>query len=100
MRFDKQIFFRAKKPGEYNPDTGNYGPDTVTETMWYASVTSSGVETLNLIYGGLKQGGLTLRIQGHYDGVIASIRIGSKEYRVDFLRKLPSKHVFVVSEVQ
>lgn len=100
MRFDTPIFFQNITPGEYDQSSGNYGVGETTETMRYASVTSTGVTTLNNIYGELKQGSYTVRIQGHYDDTFNRIRIGSKLYRVDFSRKLRTKHVFVVSEVQ
>lgn len=100
MRYDKPIYFQSVTAGEYDASTGNYGEDKVDETPRYASVTDTGVETLNLIYGELKQGSYTVRLQTHFTGAFDYIRIGSKRYRVDFERKLRTKHVFVVSEVQ
>lgn len=104
MRFDTPIYFQRIKAGEYDPATGDYGADIPVETMQRASVTDSGAATLNLVYGGPKQGSLTIRLQNHYKEPFDSIRIGdgedSKQYRVDMARKLRVKHVFVVSEVQ
>ena len=56
MRFDTPVYFQTIKKGAYNADTGNYEPDTVTEVKKYASVTDSGINTLNLIYGDIKEG--------------------------------------------
>lgn len=100
MRYDTQVFFQYVTPGEYDTATGNYAPENVTETMRYASVTDAGSDTLMKVYGELKQGCYTVRIQGHYDEPFNRIRIGSKRYRVDFFRRLRTKRVFVVSEVQ
>lgn len=100
MRFDTPVYFQKVTPGEYDPSTGDYGSDTVVEERCFASVTSSGVETLNLVYGELKQGCFTVRLLTHYDEPFDRIRIGSKIYRSDFSRHLRTKHVFVVSEVQ
>ena len=100
MRFDTPIYFQKNNPGEYDQSSGNYGAGETTETMRYASVTSTGVNTINQIYGELKQGSYTVRIQGNYDDAFDRIRIGEKIYRVDFSRRLRIKHVFVVSEVQ
>ena len=55
---------------------------------------------MNLIYGAFKQGVKTIRLQNHYNEPFDRIRIGDAVYRVDFERKLRTKHVFVVSEVQ
>ena len=100
MRYDKPIFFQSITPGEYDASTGNHKEDTVTEEKKWASVTESGIETLNLVYGELRQSSLTVRIQTHYEKAFDRIRIGSKIYRVDFQRRHRTKHIFVVSEVQ
>lgn len=100
MRFETPIYFQRIKPGEYDQTTGDYAPDTVAETKCYASVTNSGTETLQIVYGELKQGSLTVRLQNHYTEPFDSIRIGDNQYRVDLARKLRTKHVFVISEVQ
>ena len=100
MRYDKPIFFQRITPGEYNASTGDYGEDVVVEVSKYASVTSSGATTLKLVYGGIKQGSMTVRLQAHHTEPFDLIRIDGKRYRVDMERKLRNAHVFVVSEVQ
>jgi hypothetical protein len=100
MRYDKPIYFQRITQGDYNPATANYGSDTIEEDEVYADVTDAGVDTLKLIYGELRQGALVIRLQNHYDKTFNRIRVGDKKYRVDFSRKLRTKHVFVVSEVQ
>lgn len=103
MRFDTPVYFQHIKPGEYDtsPENyGNYGEDTVTEVMKYASVTDTGADTLQLVYGELKQGSKTVRLQNHYNEAFDRIRIGETIYRVDRQRKLRTKHAFIVSEVQ
>ena len=100
MRFDIPIYLQNTQPGAYNPETGNHEHETVTETKRYASVTNAGTETLNLVYGELRQGCLTVRIQAHYTTDFDRIRIGNKVYRVDLLRKLRNFTTMVVSEVQ
>lgn len=100
MRYDTPIFFQRIVQGEYDSSTGNYGPDSITETKRYADVTGAGAETLNLVYGELRQDSKVLRLQTHYKEHFDRIRIGRRVYRVDFSRELKVKHVFVVSEVQ
>lgn len=100
MRFDTPVYFQSVVRGEYNPTTGDYAEDIVTEVEHYASVSDTGTDTLTLVYGGLKQGSLTIRLQSVYDGVFDYIRIGSKRYRVDKTRTLRHKQTFIVSEVQ
>lgn len=100
MRFDIPIYLQNIQPGAYNPETGNHEQETVTETKRYASVTNAGTETLNLVYGELRQGCLTVRIQAHCTTDFDRIRIGNKVYRVDLLRKLRNFTTMVISEVQ
>jgi hypothetical protein len=97
MRYDTPVFFQKMQPGEYDPKSGNYAEDHPIETRRDASVTDSGVNTMNLVYGSLKQGSLTIRLQRPYNEPFDKIRIGEKQYRADFSR---GQKVFVVSEVQ
>lgn len=99
MRYDTPIYFQRITPGAYDPNTGNYGPDETAEVLRYASVTDTGEQTLLLVYGGIKQGSLTIRLQNRYDAAFDRIRIGDKFYKVDLSRKLRVKQNFVVSEV-
>ena len=100
MRYDTPVYFQKVTPGEYDPDTGNYGKDTVEETLRYAAVMNTGEERLKLVYDGPKQGSLTIQLQNHYTEPFDRIRVGEKVYGVDFSRELRTKHTFVVSEVQ
>lgn len=100
MRYDTPVYFQTVTPGAYDPNTGNYGPETIIEEKRYASVTDTGAETLNLIYGELKQGCKTVRLQNYYDKPFTRLRIGEKTYRVDRARGLRLKYNLVCSEVQ
>lgn len=96
MRYDKPVYFQKRTPGAYDPTAGNYAEDTVTENKLRAAVTDSGVETMKLIYDGIKQGTKIVRLQRPYTQPFDSIRIRNKIYRVDFSRY---QKTFVVSEV-
>ena len=101
MRYNTPIYFQRKQKGAYNAATGDYSPETVKEVKRYASVTDTGTDTLNLVYGGPKQGSLTIRLQRPYTDPFDQIRIGdgeqAKYYRADKSRL--RKRVFIVSEV-
>lgn len=98
MRYDTPVYFQRLTPGEYDENTGNYSDDYVDETKVYANVTDSSTETMKLIYGSIKQGSLTIRLQSHYMDVYDRIRIGSKVYETDLERRTRG-HSFVVHEV-
>lgn len=100
MRYDEEVFFQRIIKGEYDESTGDYEEDKITEEKSYACVTDTGTETMNIVYGSIKQGSLTIQLQTHYKKPFNLIRIGRRKYRVDFSRELRTKHIFVVSEVQ
>ena len=97
MRYDKPVYFRATVPGEFDKASGNYGEDTITEERRYASVTDTGAQMLTMLFGKVKQGALTIRLQRPYIKAFDSIRIGDTVYSVAFSR---NKRVFVINEVQ
>ena len=100
MRFDTPVYFQKIQAGEYDSSTGDYGEDTVVEEKRYANVTCAGTETLNLVYGKIRQGCKVIRMQAHYTSAFDRIRIEEKAYRVDLSRELRNKQVFIVSEMQ
>ena len=53
MRYDTPIYFQKLTPGEYDPATGNYGEDTISEDMKSASVMDTGTNTMMLVYSGI-----------------------------------------------
>lgn len=99
MRFDTPVYFQ-KVAEWYDPASGNYTEEITAVAKRYASVSDSGINTLRLIYGEIRQGSKTVRLQNAYDEPFDRIKIGEKLYTVDFSRKYRTKHVFVVSEVQ
>ena len=99
MRFDTPVFLQTVTPGEYDERTGNYSADSVTETELYANVTDASADTMTLVYGGIKQGAITVRFQGTVP-IFDFIRIGSRRYRADHARILRQKTTFTMSEVQ
>ena len=55
MRYDTLIYFQRVTAGAYDSETGDYGSDTVTEAARYAAVMDTRTETMQLVYGELKQ---------------------------------------------
>lgn len=97
MRYNTAVYFQRIK-SEYNADTGNTGISILSEDRRNAAITDTGTDTLQLIYGDIKQGALTIRLQRPYDAAFDRIRIGDKLYRAD--RSRLHNRVFIVSEVQ
>lgn len=100
MRYDKEVFFEKITPGTYDESTGDYGEDSVVSEKRLASVYDTRQETMQIVYGGVKRGSLTIHLQNHYDKPFDRIRIGGLSYQVDYRRKFRIKESFVVSEVE
>lgn len=98
MRYDKQIYFVTPGEKEYDFNTGNYIASEPTKEKHWANITTMGTSKQELIFGGLNQNALTIRIQGNYEGDFEHIEYDGKDYNIEFERKLRSDHVFQVSE--
>ena len=66
MRYDTPVYFQTVTPGAYDPETGDYGADTVREVVRYAAVIDTRAETMTLVYGTVRQGSLTVQLQAQY----------------------------------
>jgi len=100
MRYDTPVYIRQAVRGAYDASTGDYGDDTVTETEVYASVMSTGADTLRLVYGELREGSLTIQFQNRQEASFDRVRVGDTVYAVDFVRNLRTKQTLIVSEVK
>lgn len=98
MRYDVPIYFQ-KNEEVYDPDTGDYEETSVTENLRYASVIDTTTQMIQIVYGRIKQGSLTIHLQNHYDYPFDQIRIGQTIYKVDYSRRLRNKQTYIVSEV-
>lgn len=97
MRYNTAVYFQRIE-SKYDTTTGNTGISLLSEDRRNAAITDTGTDTLQLIYGDIKQGALTIRLQRPYDAAFDRIRIGDKLYRAD--RSRLHNRVFIVSEVQ
>lgn len=100
MRYDTEVYFRLITAGAYDPATGDYEADTFSEDKKLASVMDTTEQVMRLVYGGIRQGSLTIQLQNHYKQPFDELRIGEQRYAVDYRRRLRTKDTFVVSEVQ
>ena len=97
MRYDKKVYF-VTEGEEYNYDTGNYEPVELVKDKAWANVSDTGTERMQLIYGNLKQGAITVRIVGKYDEEFDYIEVEDKKYNVDAFRTFRNDQAFNLSE--
>ena len=98
VRYDKQIFFVKETEPVYDYDTGDYVDGEPIKHEAWANVSDTGTERMQLIYGALKQGAITVRIQGKYDEVFDYIQVDGKKYKVDAFRTFRNDQAFNLSE--
>lgn len=98
MRYDQRIYFVKEGEDEYDYATGDYVTTEPTKHEVWANVSDTGTERMQLIYGNLKQGAITVRIVGKYDKEFDYIQVGDKKYNVDAFRTFRNDQAFNLSE--
>lgn len=103
MRCDTQIYFVTDGGRELvtDPASENYGGYTesaATAVGRLADVTDTQATTQQLVYGKLREGSVTVRLNGHHLEPFDHIRIGSVLYDVDAKRHLRHRSVFICHE--
>lgn len=68
--------------------------------MQYAAVTDSSDRAVEMVYGELREGVLTIRLERPYIAPFDFIRIGDRRYKADRKRSTFKKMALMVSEVQ
>lgn len=110
MRCDTQIYFvtDGKKTLVTDPTSQNYGDYTIakaSESGLMADVTDTQEHTQQLVYGCLREGSKTVRINQQYREAFDHIRIVDREtgssalYDVDSKRILRHRSTFICHEV-
>lgn len=64
-RYDTTVYFQKLMQGEYDPETGDYKEDSIREDAKQAAVMDTSTQMMQLIYGTIKQGSLTVQLQNH-----------------------------------
>lgn len=100
MRFDDETYFVKQGEGRYDPNTGNYLVSDDVKTLVWANVNDQGEQRLNMLYGGIKQDALTIRIRNRYEQPFDYIEFNGKKYSVDLKRTFKNKTAFNVSVIQ
>ena len=98
MRYDQRIYFVKEGEDEYDYSTGNYVTTEPIKDEAWANVSDMGTQRQTLIFGALKQGALTVRIQNRYEQPFDYIEVGGQAYNVASTRTFRHDQTFEVSE--
>ena len=98
MRYSVPIYFVKETEPVYDYETGDYVDGEPIKHEAWANVSDTGTERMQLIYGALKQGAITVRIVGKYDKEFDYIEVEGKKYNVDAFRTFRNDQAFNLSE--
>ena len=98
MRYATPVYFVKETEPVYDYETGDYVDGEPIKHEAWANVSDTGTERMQLIYGGLKQGAVTVRIRNKYEKDFDYILIGDKKYRVDLSKSFRNDQAFHLSE--
>lgn len=102
MRYDTKVYFQRRVPGAYvsDPDAegfGDYGEDTVTETLRYASVASMTAKKQQILFGAVREDAVEAHLQNRYEDPFDAVRIGSYVYTEASRTDLRTKGILYLS---
>lgn len=85
---------------EYDPNTGNYSESEPTVVERKGHITNPPMELMNILYGGIVQDALTVRVKNESPTDVDYLIIDGKEYRPILIRALGHKTTYQVREKQ
>src|SRR5699024_10484074 len=98
MRYATPVYFVKETEPVYDYETGDYiNGEPIKHEAW-TNVSDTGTERIQLIYGALKQGAITVRIVGKYDKEFDYIEVEGKKYNVDAFRTFRNDQAFNLRE--
>lgn len=99
MRYDKKVLFQFVD-SVYNKSTGDYEEQVTSEHTEYASVVDTDIQTMQIVYGGIKQGSITMHLQNKVPYTFNRIMYDGKPYMVDQVINQRVKQAYVLSQWQ
>lgn len=88
MRYDTKLYFvRETGLEEYDNDTGDLIESEPIKTSRWVNVADMGEERMQAIFGRLKQGSVTIKMQGSYNEPFDYLEIGGKAYDVALTKR-------------
>lgn len=98
MRMDTKVYFVTESKPVYDPATGDYiSGEPIKEPMW-ANVSDTGTTRMTLLYGSIKRGAKTIRLNNSYNKKFDYIEIDGKTYSDTLGKRGQNKTVYEVSE--
>lgn len=102
MRYDRKVWLVDEAEPEYDETTGDYADGAIERYYRDANVSDTGTEVMNMLYGKIKQGALTVRVQNGVESPYQYIEVDTvgNKYRIDRVKRHRNELVLFVSESQ
>ena len=100
MRYDKLVEFVTTGQKIYNEDTGDYEMKGEQVVKRMASISNTGEEKLNLLFGKIDQDMLTIRIKTPIIGHFSFVKYKGVDYVVKYAKNLRQEQVFYLAVKQ
>lgn len=100
MRYDEKVLILTRIEGSYDEKTGNYAEDTYEEKEVFGAVSNTTDSMMQIVYGQLNQGSITIHLQNHYKKPFDLVEVRGKRYKVDNRTLYKVKEMMVLSEVK
>ncbi len=71
MRANTKVYFITEGETEYDASTGDYIESENTRDLQWANVSDTGEQRMTLLYGSIKQGAKTVRLNHTYEKLTA-----------------------------
>ena len=98
MRYDTKALFQYVTD-DYD-SIGDYTETAAEEHTEYVSIASTDIHTMHLVYGEIRQGSITMHLQGFVPYAFNRVVIDGKPYGVDQAFDLRFKKVYILPEWQ
>lgn len=98
MRYDVKAQFQQVE--EQYQSNGDYAETVVEEHIEYVAVTATDFETMHIIYGGIRQGSITIHLQNFVGYPFNRVVIDNVPYVVDDAIDLRVKKIYILSQWQ
>lgn len=98
MRYDKLVKFQMV--GSVYTNKGDYEEQVLNEYTEYASIVDTDFQTMAIVYGGIKQGSITLHLLNKVKYDFNRIVYEGKAYTVDQVINQRTKQAYILSQWQ
>lgn len=98
MRYDKLVKFQMVDSVYTNK--GDYEEQIINEYTEYASIVDTDFQTMAIVYGGIKQGSITLHLLNKVKYDFNRIVYEDKVYTVDQVINQRTKQAYILSQWQ